>query len=437
MDKERQFADEKNEIGGVTKLLWWIATAHYPVLKNCPTDYIRTSIVGTVVVVTSLVGFASGFYFFRVLTDNVFYALICGLLFAFIIFTLDRLLIASMTKKVSLDEPNAGAGAEPAGGENSGIGAKFIVLRLFISIIIGLLYSEPLVLSFFETEIADQVEINKDAYLKERMAKHLSVDTLQIEQIKSQLNRIQTERNKYKADLDSSYKQFKNEMDGSYGSSGKRGYEKIAKQKEVRYLDLKKIHDTFVQRKQADTDTLNNQLERIRNESRNTLLKETKRLAVKKSGYLDKETALVNIMEKHHSVIYKYALLLLFFLMIDIMPLLTKLWFNAGSYEKKLFIAQKQEVGNSLSRLRLAQEKMYADERVELTDIALEEEINKKIAVKTNEHLEQMRLKTMDDFFVRLKAKNVVKIDDLIEKYGNDPQMTFDDLLKELKERLV
>ena len=202
MDKERQFADEKNEIGGVTKLLWWIATAHYPVLKNCPTDYIRTSIVGTVVVVTSLVGFASGFYFFRVLTDNVFYALICGLLFAFIIFTLDRLLIASMTKKVSLDEPNAGAGAEPAGGENSGIGAKFIVLRLFISIIIGLLYSEPLVLSFFETEIADQVEINKDAYLKERMAKHLSVDTLQIEQIKSQLNRIQTERNKYKADLD-------------------------------------------------------------------------------------------------------------------------------------------------------------------------------------------------------------------------------------------
>jgi phosphate/sulfate permease len=360
----------------ITKFLWWVATAHIPILKNCPTAHTRMSIVGTIVLVTSFVAFFSGLYFFQVLTNNLFYSAILGIFFAFIIFSLDRLLIASVNKEVDLST-DTGFVPKENGKNNpifSSIGVKsfsfrFLFLRLFISLIIGLLYAEPLILKFFDTEIEDQVSINKVEYLKVRMSRESRLDSIQQGPIKLKINSILSERNTLKSDRDSAYTQFKNEMDGSYNSSGKVGYAKIAKQKEARYNEMKAKYDSLVLKTQPELENLNGILVQLVEKNKNLQFSEAERLKTKSSGYLDKETALWDLMAGNPSVVFKYILFLLFFMLIDIAPLLTKLWFKVGSYEMLMAIETEKEYESVLRSSRVTKFRAQIDEKKEFSEI--------------------------------------------------------------------
>src|SRR6516225_9865172 len=77
--------------------LIWCAGASPQLLAKCPaTDAVRQTILGTFVLLTGIIAGLGALYAFYSTCQNILVALPCALLWAVLIFTLDRLIISSM-----------------------------------------------------------------------------------------------------------------------------------------------------------------------------------------------------------------------------------------------------------------------------------------------------------------------------------------------------
>ena len=86
------------QIDGFSKFLWWLATADAEILKDCPTDKERYRIIGIAVLVTWLFAtLAWGYFFSTVVEDDLVIAGL-ALFFGFAILSIDRSLIAAMSR---------------------------------------------------------------------------------------------------------------------------------------------------------------------------------------------------------------------------------------------------------------------------------------------------------------------------------------------------
>jgi hypothetical protein len=77
---------------------WLISGCEISVLKNCPTDYNRQAGIGLTIFMTTLMAFASGTYAGWFFAKNIFGAICFGLLWAALIFSIDRSMVITMKK---------------------------------------------------------------------------------------------------------------------------------------------------------------------------------------------------------------------------------------------------------------------------------------------------------------------------------------------------
>jgi hypothetical protein len=77
---------------------WLISGCEISVLKNCPTDYNRQAGIGLTIFMTTLMAFASGTYAGWFFAKNIFGSICFGLLWAALIFSIDRSMVITMKK---------------------------------------------------------------------------------------------------------------------------------------------------------------------------------------------------------------------------------------------------------------------------------------------------------------------------------------------------
>lgn len=307
-------SQQQKEPDGFSKFLWWLATADAEILKDCKVDKERYRIIGIAVLVTWLFAtLAWGYFFSTVVKDDLVIAGL-ALFFGFAILSIDRSLIAAMSRN----------GSKP----------QFlpVAFRLLLAITIGLFISQPVVLMLFKKDIDAQMVLDRqsklDHFRKEQADLNL-VRTKELRQQLSSLNSRQTQKEEQVKEYKDGYIR---ETDGT-GGSGKIGESAIAKVKKGEYLkseeDLRKL------RKELEPARLEKEAQLATMFSEDSL-KEQAYMATLTDGFLSQTEALNTLTEEHPPLKQRYRLIVFIITLIEIMPLLTKLMMPKGEYEEKL-----------------------------------------------------------------------------------------------------
>ncbi len=253
----------------ISKFFVWLAAADADILDKCPSERHRYQTTGAAVLVTAALGAVSGTFALTTAMDlHLAWAAVAGLLWGMAVLSIDRMLIAGVTRR-----PTALANLIAA------------LPRLGLAMLIGAVISTPLVLRIFETEIKTQLEINHRA-AKEEFARDLAEDPrfadipvlkAQVTELQAVVNgtggtsieddptvkRLNEEYQRLNRDYEAADKAVVCEKEGKCGS-GRVGAGPAYQEKVERRSRLA----TERQQKQADLETARNEAERNRADER-------------------------------------------------------------------------------------------------------------------------------------------------------------------------
>lgn len=154
------YAPPPEPISPLMRLFWWCAGANQHLLEKCPTDHIKYGNIGATVVMTACMAGISMIYALHAVFEATWAAVLMGLIWAGVIFLIDRSIVASMRKP----SREAAFWSWATWGE-----VPFVVVRFGVAIIIALTISKPLEVKIFERRIAAQID--KDKLAEEKQAK--------------------------------------------------------------------------------------------------------------------------------------------------------------------------------------------------------------------------------------------------------------------------
>jgi hypothetical protein len=126
----------------VQYFFWLFSGCEINILKNCPTDFNRQAGIGFTIFMTTLFAFAAGSYSGYYFTKDYFSAFGFGLIWALLVFSIDRAMVVTMKKDPTLK-------AQPFWIP--------LISRGFLALLIAFVISIPLELLIFR----DQIEIQK------------------------------------------------------------------------------------------------------------------------------------------------------------------------------------------------------------------------------------------------------------------------------------
>ncbi|PSL46689.1 uncharacterized protein DUF4407 [Chitinophaga niastensis] len=307
---------------GITRFLWWLAAADADILKECRTEKERYRIIGISVLVTWMFATLAWGYFFSTIVNDDMVVLGLALFFGFAILSIDRTLIAAMSRS------------------NGNVKFMPVAFRLVLAVTIGLFISQPVVLMLFKKDINAQLELNKQTKLdafREQLVKLNAGQqaTLQqsIDQGKQQLAKKEAELKFYK---DSYIK----ETDGT-GGSGRIGESAVARVKKSAYLKSEEELQAMQRAQEPQQQQLQAQMARMHSVDS---LKETVYVSTLTDGFLSQIEALHDLTDTHPPLKQRYRLIVFIITLIEIMPLLSKLLMPKGEYDEKLASATAQGV---------------------------------------------------------------------------------------------
>ncbi len=298
--------EEVNNLSKITRFLLFCSGVSVKMILKCPQyELNKYSSIGLTIVFTTLLSSLSAFFAFSLIFDSLIIVIGASLIWAGMIFNLDRYIVSTLRSVNS----------------KKGEFLKAIP-RLIIAVLIALVISKPIEIKLFKNEINTYLE-------KERIT---LVDDVKIKysyKIDDLTNRKDLLIKKLEDKIvirDAYYSDFKCECDGTCGT-GRKGRGSECESRQEKY----ETYAAEVQTQKVQTDSLLNALS---NEQINTeALMNAELLTMSqefKSGFFDRIKAL-NQIDKLASL-----LILSIFIMIEIAPILTKLLSSKGPYESLL-----------------------------------------------------------------------------------------------------
>lgn len=134
---------EKTRSGAINELLWTCAGVDKPLLRMCQSDWSKKAGVGGTILGTAIFAFLSGTYAAYTVSGK-WWSVFIGLVWGLFIFNLDRYLVNSMysdgTSRITVKEWKS---ASP---------------RLIIAIFIGIVISTPIEMAMFNGRIQDEIQ---------------------------------------------------------------------------------------------------------------------------------------------------------------------------------------------------------------------------------------------------------------------------------------
>ena len=300
--------------------LWWLSTAEKELLMPCVVDRNRYKIIGMTVVTTWGFATLSWTYFWSTITNNWAISVALGLFMGFIILTIDRALIKGMTKF----------------NKNK---IAPLLLRSLLAITLGTFMAQPAILFMFDKEIKLQASLDNEG--KKRI-KQQQLDSLYSNQKKT----LQNKRQFLQLQLDLKYnevstarQQFLAEIDGT-GGSGKIGIKNIALAKRDSYQKQDSEYRSMSAVVQPEIAAADSNLTAIRLEAN----KENEAFAgLLNNGFLTRIEALNNLVKSNAALQWRYILIVIILMLIELMPVLAKTLLPSGTYDEKVRLTEEME----------------------------------------------------------------------------------------------
>jgi hypothetical protein len=386
----------------------WCSGASTEALYQCTTEWNKFAINGYVILMTAVLSFVSGSYFLSfVFPESNWKAPIAfGVIWAFLIFTLDRAIVVSIKKTGKFS--NEFWQAFP---------------RFILAIFIGVVIATPIELRLFEPEIKAKIADDNLKRQEELIMRGLHIDSIARHNIEQQIIGLRkqynlaalesAEKEKYQK-YDELDKQRIQEAEGT-GGTKKQGKGPVYKEKMESFNIAKKEWETARDALQKATDEYNAAVSKIPPISPTSIPDEQKK---ETDGVEARVKTLYRLSELHW-------FLTLLFILIECLPVITKLMNKRGPYDATLerieyakMIEQKEiisllnsEINEKLTRAeeaaKLAGETMIKSKKAKLdTELATNEAILKTIA----EYQQEIALKALEKWREEELAKIKVEI---------------------------
>jgi len=347
------------------ELLWWLATAEKELIKDCVVDRNRYRIVGMTVLATWLFATLAWTYFFSTVIDNVFLFVGSGLFMGFVILTIDRALIK---------------------GINQFNKRKFtpLLFRGLLALTIGTFMAQPAILYMFDKEIKMQVSLDNE---KRKLTKRTELDILyknRKDELLKEKAAIQKNLEVKYADVSTAREKFIAETDGS-GGSGKVGIKDIALAKRNEYQKLDEEYKGLQNQNKDRITAIDEELGQMEN----TIKKqEADFLNYLNNGFLTRIEALNNLLKDNGALQFRYYLILIILMLIELMPVIAKTILPVGVYDEK--VKQRESL-----------EKIMAEESADY---------EKEMKRLYNKLAMQQDTETMEEFFRMQKDEQKAKL---------------------------
>ena len=350
-----------------SKFLWWLSTAEEELIKNAVVDRNRYKIVGMTVLATWMFATLSWTYFFSTIVGTPIVFISLGLFMGFIILTIDRALIKGINRQ----------------GKRR---LTPLIFRGLLALTIGTFMAQPAILYMFDKEIRLQTSLDNE---KKRISKSDELTLL----YHTKLADLSQAKKTLQADLDKSYNatsiarnNYIAEADGS-GGTGKIGLKTIAMAKKAEYEKLSADYNKLLSTTQPKIDTLDAEIKAINANKTNDLRQFGNYF---NDGFLTRIEALNNLLKTNTALQYRYYLLLVILMLIELMPVIVKSILPAGTYDEKVRLQEEMEIDiarSDISKQKRLQE--YYNAQAVTND---EEAINVYFALTREERKNNIRL---------------------------------------------
>jgi hypothetical protein len=296
----------------IARFLVFCAGSSPDLLAQCPTsEWIKHTSTGLTVLFTSLLAMLSAFFAFQVVLDNLWLSLPLSLLWALIIFNLDRFIVASFRKQGDFWKECLQA-----------------IPRMLLAGAIAIVVARPLELEIFRSEVRQILAEQRTEKLETMRRAHeerLSVHDTRTVALKEELDGYFRLREKY-------YQEYICECDGTCGT-GLKGRGSECKAKQSKYEEYVREFDREKARIDAALAGLTQDRARITVE-----YTEARKLAETafSEGFLARLQALGKL-----GTLASFAITLLLML-VEITPILSKLLAPEGPYDNLVRISEHE-----------------------------------------------------------------------------------------------
>lgn len=315
----------RNILIAIRNFFWWSAGVVPSVLEKCPTNHAKYTAIGVIMVFIALLASFS-FAFFLTSTFSISFpaALPGGVLYGFLIYSLDRAILTSYRK----DET----------------GKISIVQRFLLTISLALIIGEPLLLQLFRKEIAFEMAQKSQVVSTDSRQKATARFQTEINSLENANREIQNRRDALKAERDEKENAVIGETEGKVGS-GKKGYGEAAKLKEKAFTESDAKYKEYIT---DSAETLLQNRERLA-QIRNEIEEEIRRVSAADTaadGILAKHAALFNIVKTQAGAALVYVPLFVGLLFCETLPLSIKVFGKKSVYDVALETEETETVEN-------------------------------------------------------------------------------------------
>ena len=374
------------------EFLWWLATAEKEIIADCAIDRNRYKIIGMSVLTTWAFATLAWMYFFSTLADNPFLIIGCGLFMGFVILTIDRALIKGINKF----------------NKNK---IAPLLFRGLLAMTIGTFMAQPAILYMFDKEIKMQTSLDDE---KRKLIKRQELDALYKDrktELLQQKESIEKGLNKKYAEVSDARENFIRETDGS-GGSGKVGIKDIALAKRNEYEKLDGEYKSMFTTDGQTLEDVNKELNQIE-----TAIKKEEASFIQylNDGFLTRADALNNLVKANTALQFRYYLIIVILMLIELMPVIAKFMLPTGTYDEKV-------------RLREEMEKNIAEEN---------SNTEKEVKLLYNRLAKEADIETLHEFFEHSKEERKEKIKKFVKQWQEEKDGTIDGFWTKIKKNVI
>jgi len=375
-----------------TKFLWWLATAEKELIIDCAVDRNRYAITGMTVLGTWLFATLAWSYFFSTVVSNLFVVILLGIFMGGIILGIDRALIK---------------------GINAQNKRKFwpFFIRGLLALTIGTFMAQPALLYLFDKEIHVQISMDNEQRKRDKQHQEDSLYAFQKNELLHQKDQLQQQLNNKYNEVSVARNNFIAETDGT-GGSGRVGLKDIAKAKQNEYQKLDEEYQQLSVTAQAKINSIDSSFAAIETAKQkeqqafNTLLND---------GFLTRIEALHHLVQNNSTAQFRYYLLIIILVLIELMPVIAKTLLPDGTYDEKV-------------RLREAMEKTIANSNTE-KEQSLKELYNQLAFEQDSDFVRQ--------FLEEAKQERKEKMLEKLKAWRKHEEGNFDSVWKDLKRNFL
>lgn len=361
-------------------------------LIDCAIDRNRYAITGFTVLGTWLFATLVWTYFFSTVVSSLSAAILLGLFMGGIILGIDRALIKGITsanKRKALP----------------------LIFRGVLALTIGTFMAQPALLYLFGKEIHVQISLDNEQRKQDKMHKQDSLYYAAKANLQNQKAALQQQLTTKYAEVQAAREAFIAETDGT-GGSHKIGLKAIAQTKQQAYLKLDDDYKVLAAQLQPKIDEADKGLAAIERQ------KQTEQAAfttLLNDGFLTRSEALHHLIQNNSYAAFRYYLLIVILVLIELMPVIAKTLLPNGTYDEKVRL--REELERKIANSNIAKEE------------ALKELYNQTAFEQDSEFMKQ--------FFDEAKEQRRQKMKRQFDEWNKNEQPGFDSFWEKVKRDML